>query len=185
MEKLIIAITGKNGSGKDSVADYLVSKYGAEKMVFSDMLREALSIFIDPEDISRSDMAWLSTGLREKYGQGVLAEGMKRRIMLSNKDIVVVSGVRDFGELEMIRSFPNNILIVIEADAEIRWKRMIARQEKADDNISFEAFLDREKLESESMINDLSLKADYRIANNEQKDHLLAEVDKIMENYKK
>ena len=105
MEKLVIGIVGKNGSGKDSVADFLVDNYGARKLVFSDMLKEALSIFIGDDEIGRLDMSWLSTNLRSKYGEGVLAKGMKKRVLSSREEILVISGVRDFGELEMIRSF--------------------------------------------------------------------------------
>lgn len=183
MKKLIIGITGKNGSGKDSVADYLVSKFGAKKIVFSDMLKEALSIFVDSKEISRLDMAWLSTGLRDRYGQGILAKGVKRRILSTAESMVIISGVRDFGELEMIRSFPNSIFICVQADAEIRWKRMVSRQEKSDDEISFNDFLDREKLNSESMIEGLSAEADVLIVNNGQKSRLLEDIDEVLGKY--
>lgn len=185
MEKLVIGIVGKNGSGKDSVADFLVDNYGARKLVFSDMLKEALSIFIDDNEIGRLDMSWLSTNLRDKYGEGVLARGMKRRVSSSKEEILVISGVRDFGELEMIRSFQKNIFIAVKADPEIRWQRMTSRQIKADDKVSFEDFLDREELESEKRIEDLCFSVDYTINNDGEKDSLFVEVDRMLTDYLK
>jgi len=32
--KIVIGVVGANGSGKDTICDYLVEKYKAEKLVF-------------------------------------------------------------------------------------------------------------------------------------------------------
>lgn len=185
MPKIIIGIVGKNGSGKDSVADYLVEKYSARKLVFSDMLREALSIFIDNEKIGRVDMAWFATEMRERYGEGVLALGMRKRVLLSQEDIVVLSGLRDSGELEMLRSFENNCLIAIDAKVETRWKRLQGRNSKADDVVSFEDFIKREALETEKGIDGLIIKADYLITNDGTQEELWSVLDKLMLEKKK
>jgi dephospho-CoA kinase len=180
MEKLIIGIIGKNGSGKDSIGDHVVSHYGAQKLVFSDMLKEALGIFMEEKDIGRTDMAWLATLLRDKYGQGVLVQGMKKRVLASDARISVLSGIRDFGELEMVRSFTKNIVIYVQADQEIRWGRLKKRQSKSDDQVSFEDFLARENLDTEKMIEALSSKADYVLDNNSGVGILLSQVDDIV-----
>lgn len=183
MSKIVIGIVGKNGSGKDSVADYLVTKYTARKLVFSDMLKEALSIFLLENDISRMDMAWLSTALRERYGEGILAKGMKKRIMSSEEEVLVISGLRDFGELEMIRSFDDNLFICVDALPEIRWERMKKRKDKADDMISYEDFLKREDLQSEKNIGLLAREADNLIMNNDSMEVLKKRIDEAMKGH--
>ncbi|BFT94933.1 AAA family ATPase [Minisyncoccus archaeophilus] len=185
MSKIVIGIVGKNGSGKDSVADYLVEKYLARKLVFSDMLREALSIFIDNEKIGRMDMAWFATEMRERYGEGILASGMRKRVLLSQEDIVVLSGLRDSGELDMLRSFESNCLIAIDTSAEIRWKRLQGRNKKADDAGSFVDFMKREDLETEKGIGDLITKADYLIRNDGTQEELWSVLDKLILEKKK
>jgi len=180
--KIIIAITGENGSGKDTASDLLVSRHGAKKLVFSDLLKEALMVFIEKEKIGRSDFAWLSTNLRERFGDGILGHGMKKKIDEAAEKVIVISGVRDFGELEMIRAYHGGILLYVTADIKTRWERLRARNIKADDNVSFEQFAkEKENLPSEIYIRDLGAKADYRIDNDGTKEGLEKKVDEFME----
>ena len=47
---MIIGLLGKKGSGKDTVADYLVSKYGFTKYAFADKIRDILKILFNFTD---------------------------------------------------------------------------------------------------------------------------------------
>jgi dephospho-CoA kinase len=182
-QKIVIGVVGANGSGKDTICDYLVEKYKAEKLVFSDLLREALRIFISKT--GRSDYAWLATILREKYGEGILARSMQRKIDQSLSKIIVIAGVRDRGELRMIESYQKGILVCVKADLKIRWKRVFKRGLKADDKVSFKIFKEiKENLPSEKYIKELSLQADYTFDNNGDLVDLEQNVDKFMENNK-
>jgi len=184
-EKLIVAITGENGSGKDTVSDLLVSKYGAKKLVFSDLLKEALMVFVEKENIGRSDFSWLSTNLRKRFGDGILGHGMKKKIDATEEKLIVISGVRDFGELKMIQSYAGGILLYVTADIKTRWERLRARNIKADDQVSFEQFSkEKENLPSEKHIRALGIKADYRIDNDGNKEDLEKSVDEFMKKIK-
>ena len=41
---MIIGLSGKAGSGKDTIADYLVTNYGYTKFALADAVREAVFI---------------------------------------------------------------------------------------------------------------------------------------------
>lgn len=177
--KIIIGIAGKNGSGKDTAADYLVEKYHAHKLVFSDLLNEALSVFI--EKIGREDNAWLSTNLRSRFGDGVLSAGMKKKIDSSKSSLIVISGFRDLGELAMLREYPGGILLYVSADIRTRWERITKRAVKADDQVSFEQFAnEKEKLPSEQYIEQLGEAADFKVANDGTREQLAKQIDTIM-----
>lgn len=52
---MIVGITGVAGSGKDTAADYLVSKYGFTKVSFAAILKNMLSVAGLPEPSNRDD----------------------------------------------------------------------------------------------------------------------------------
>lgn len=58
---MLIGLSGYARSGKDTVADYLVNKYGFTRMAFADPIREAL-YRLDPKvtfgDMSEISLAW-------------------------------------------------------------------------------------------------------------------------------
>ena len=65
---MIIGISGKLQSGKDTVADYLVKKYGFVRVAFADKLKE----------IARDLFFW--DGQKDDYGRKLLQDiGMKMR----------------------------------------------------------------------------------------------------------
>jgi dephospho-CoA kinase len=68
----------------------------------------------------------------------------------------------------------------VTADQKLRWERTIGRDEKADDNITFEKFEEMERAETEVHIPEIGAKADFVIKNENSLEFLLAEVDKIM-----
>ena len=47
---MIIGLLGKKGSGKDTVADYLVSKYGFTKYAFADKIKDIIKILFNFTD---------------------------------------------------------------------------------------------------------------------------------------
>lgn len=49
-ESIVIGMIGKAGSGKDTVADYVVEKYGFTKIAFADPLKQAVQVIFDVDD---------------------------------------------------------------------------------------------------------------------------------------
>lgn len=94
--KFVVGVVGSIGAGKDTVADYLVDKYGFVKFSTSDVLREEWKKR-QKNDFSRQDMQWMSRKLRSKYQKeqrDILAEKALDNFFSSGKDRGVILGVR-------------------------------------------------------------------------------------------
>ncbi len=181
-EKIIIGLIGESGSGKDTVADYFQEKYGAKLMRFADPLKEILHIFFDK--ISREDQQWLALGLRERFGHDIFPKALKRRID-NETGIVVVNGIRFWEDYEFIKSFDCGHTLYVTADQKLRWERSTKRKEKTDDGASFEKFKEMEMSETEVLVPEIGVKADFIIRNEKDLDYLLSEADRIMNEIRK
>lgn len=66
---MIIGITGVAGSGKDTAADYLVSKYGFTKVSFAAILKNMLSVTGLPEPSKQAKTTLIITCIFQNYCQ--------------------------------------------------------------------------------------------------------------------
>lgn len=179
-EKKIIGLIGEPASGKDTVADYLKEKYGAEVVRYSDPLREGLAIFLDDNKIGRADFTWLSTEIRGKYGNHILSEALVKRTKNSPAPIVVFNGLRIAEDLEFLKTIPGAFSVYVTVDQKTRWERIYGRGEKADDAVSFERFQELERASTEIQIPEIGRYADFKLINDKTKEDLFARVDEIM-----
>lgn len=114
---MIIGLAGKAGSGKDTVADYLVANYGFEKISFSKPLKDMLSAAGFPEPTNRDDketnipgynFSWrhMAQTLGTEWGRVCLDQNFwvdtAMRGVYSNKNYVF-SDVRFENEADAIR----------------------------------------------------------------------------------
>jgi len=177
-KKIIIGLVGESGSGKDTVADYLEEKYGAILMRFADPLRETLSLYV--QNISREDLQWFSFALRNRFGNKVLSEALRKKIDLIDEGIVFINGMRVPEDYGFVKSFPNSYVVYVTLDQKSRWQRIYNRKEKSDDKVSLEKFQEMERAEIEVSIPKIGEKADFRIENTGTKEELFAQVDELI-----
>ncbi len=182
MKKIVIGLLGETGSGKDTVANHLEEKYGAKLRRFANPIKDTLSIFFDK--LSKKDQQWLYLRFRERFGEDILCRAMKKRIDSDKEELIVVNGLRMLCDYDFIKSYENSYVLYVTADEEIRWKRVVSRGEKTDDNISLEKFQEMEKEETEIHIPEMGKKADGTINNDKDVEYLLKETDKFMEEIK-
>ena len=176
-----IGLVGEKLAGKDTVANYLVEKYGAKHIRFSHLLDEILQILNLP--ISRRNEVDLGLGLRKIFGNKVLGSAIIKRALNFKTPLVVINGIR-MNEMEEIKKIGAKI-IYITAPAKIRFKRYQKRHEKADDaTMNFEQFKTQEKEATEVGIPELGEKADYHIDNIGSLEELNRKVDEIINNIK-
>ncbi len=178
-KKIIIGLAGQRGSGKGTAANYLKIRYKAEVRAFSHVLGEILALLLRPG--TRENLQDLATNLRRPFGQGVLVGPLKKFIKQSRAKIIVIDGLRMLKEVEMLRSFKDNLLIYVAAPAEIRFKRLKKSGGKAGkEGVDFKEFLRLDKRETELFIKKIGKKADIIIDNTKTIDNLHKKIDQIV-----
>jgi len=116
----IIGVCGLARSGKDTVADYIESKYGFQKYVMSDVLRDELVKC--NRDVSKRTMLELGNELREAKGLDIVAQMIYERCHDSGK--VSIVGFRSPAEVEFFeRNADEFFLIEVRAPKSSRITR--------------------------------------------------------------
>ncbi len=143
----IIGLTGRNASGKGTVASFLM-KSSFVYHSLSDTLRDELKNR-DLEE-SRENLIKIGNDLRDEGGPGILADLMVPN--LNSLENHIVDSIRNPIEVNSLRrEYPNHkfILIAVDATPETRYERLKQRN-RFGDSSSWEQFLAQEKLEESS-----------------------------------
>lgn len=179
-DKLIIGLVGETGSGKDTVANHINKKYDVTLRRFASPLKKTLRFFT--KKASKDDNAWLYGVLKERFGEDVLHEALRKEINHLERDVICVNGLRMPKDEEFIRSFPNSVIIYVTADQHLRWERTLNRGEKSDDNKPFEDFQEFEATaETEKAVPEIGARAEHKIQNAGTLDDLLSATNDIMD----
>ncbi len=180
MNKKIIGLLGETGSGKDTFGNHIKSKVDSvEVFRFSQPLTDVLGIFF--EKIKKEDQQWLANNLRDRFGEDILSKAIVKKIKESQKELVVLNGVRVSEDFNLIKSL-GGIIVYITAPIEERWKRVRLRGEKGDDGASFEEFLKIGMGRPEQQIKELGGKADFKIENNGNIEDFEEKIDHLINN---
>ena len=185
MTYYIIGLTGRNASGKGTVASLLTEKSFSYHSL-SDTLRTKL---VEEEmEESRDNLIAIGNRLRDEGGPGILADLMRKNIVTPKHH--VVDSIRNPHEVSSLRRKYDNhffCLIAVDAKPEVRFERLSERNRKGDSS-SWEQFLAQEQLEESSdnpnkqqllaTINE----ADYVLDNNGNLEDLENNLQKILDN---
>jgi dephospho-CoA kinase len=179
MSKKIIALTGQMASGKDVTKKYLEQKYGAQSVKFSQILRDVLQRLTIP--LERENLQLLSTILRQNFGEDLLARNIAEDAKKASSNIVILDGVRRLADIEYAKKLGEFVLIKIEADPEIRYKRMVLRNEnQGDGEKTFEQFMKEHEAETEISIPAIMSLATYSLDNNGSIEDLYKQIDELL-----
>lgn len=177
----IIGLVGEKGSGKDTFAKFFKEIIKAKKVVhirFSDLLKQTLKIWDIPQ--TRANLQKLAQVL-EEFGPGTVAHGIEKQIQETNAEIIILDGIRWKPDIELLKKFPNNLLIYITADLKHRFERLKSRGEKTDEaEMSFKQFQREEKAPNELLIPEIGAKADIKIINNGSIEDFEKQVEKLV-----
>jgi dephospho-CoA kinase len=177
-KRVVIGLLGETGSGKDTVARYLKTRYNAHLLRFADPIKETLSLYF--ERFSKDDQQWLAMLLKERFGKDILGKALKPHID-GAEGIVSINGLRFPEDLDFVREFTPSYILYVTAPQKLRWERAHKRGEKTDDGQDFEHFQKMELVPTEVHIPEIGAKADFTIVNDQGLDELLAATDAVME----
>jgi dCMP deaminase len=177
---MIIGLTGRNGSGKTAVAEYLTSR-GFQYYSLSDEIRR--EIRDRGLEITRDLLIKVGNELRGRFGPGVLAERVLK--VLESDHNYVVDSIRSPFEVDVLRRRRDFTLLAVEADEGRRFERSRSRgRESAAQTL--EQFIEEEARELDSndpasqQLNETRRKADLVVTNNGTLEELHRQLDELL-----
>jgi dCMP deaminase len=177
---MIIGLTGKNGSGKTAVCEYLQSR-SFEYYSLSDEIRK--EIRSRGLEITREVLINIGNELRETFGPGILAERILNS--LDHDRNYVIDSIRNPHEVEVLKRRPDFTLLALDADEAIRFERSRKRgRENA--ALTLRQFIEEESRELDSsnpanqQLNATREKADLVVSNNGTLEELHGRLDELL-----
>jgi len=162
MTKLIVCLTGMPGAGKSTIASGLQKK-GFSSINMGDAVRaEAKRRNLEP---TGQNLGKLMLELREKNGQGAVAELIRDQIINSKSDVVVIDGVRSNAEIDVLKKLATVKLLAIHASTDTRYTFLSARH-RSDDPQNRQSFDERDSREIGVGISASIALADETLSNN-------------------
>lgn len=179
---MIIGLTGGNCSGKGEIAKYLNRK-GFQVLSLSDCLREEANKRNLPH--SREILTGLGNELRRKYGSGILAKRVIKKMNRENAEgivDIVIDSIRNPEEINELRKLKNFFLLGVKASLRIRFLRSTKRSRTGDMRTLYK-FKKQEAEENRNKKTNQQLKrciilADRVILNNSTISNLHKKIDK-------
>ena len=178
-QKIIIGLFGPIASGKGEAKRYLQEKYGATEHRFSTMLRDLLTRM--HVEHTRQNIQDVSTILRQRFGEDLLAKVLTEDVKNDNHDLIVIDGIRRMADIRYLQELPGFTLIAIDAEEKSRYERVIKRNENTGDSEkSFTDFQKEENAETELSIPEVMAQARVRFENNGSLPEFLERIDKLL-----
>jgi len=177
---ILLGITGTNGAGKGTVADYLSShgfvSYSVREFLIEEITRRGMPI-------NRDSMIEVANDLRKQHGPSYILDTLYDRAVAAGHDAIIES-VRTVGEVESLRK-RGMYLLAVDADPHIRYDRVKLRKSVTDD-VSFEKFMEDELRESEGVdpgkqnLRHTVALADFTLNNDGTLEDLYAQTEEVL-----
>jgi len=168
------------GAGKSTIADGLKSK-GYDIINMGNAVRtEAKNRNLEP---TGHNLGKLMLELREKNGQGAVAELVTPQIKNSKSQVIIIDGIRSNAEIEVLRKYGTVKLLAIHASTNTRFG-FLKQRGRSDDPQTKENFEERDNREIGVGISNSIALSDETISNNNlTKNELIEHAFKIIESW--
>jgi len=187
----LIAVTGQEGSGKDTYSEHLAEK-GYMHISAGDVIRERARAEGHTDPISRDILSHVGDKLKQEFGPSPITESSLVKYY-NNVDIypagLVISGLRRVGELEAFKKH-GAVVLWIDADIEKRYEHQINRARGDQQNLeSFSEQSNKEYLGATDggsvgvNLQAVEALADCRVTNNSTVEELLVNADDVLAKY--
>ncbi len=150
------------GAGKSTIVAKL-KEQGYQTFNLGDGVRaEAKRRNIEP---TGENLGKLMLELREKNGQGAVAELIKDTIQNSNHEIIIIDGIRSIHEINVLKETGDLKLLAIKALSDTRFN-FLSQRKRSDDPLTREKFEERDNREIGVGLEEIIELADETIENN-------------------
>ncbi len=168
------------GAGKSTIAEGLEPK-GYDIINMGNAVRvEAAKKNLEP---TRSNLGKLMLELREKNGQGAIAELIKPEIESSTANVILIDGIRSNDEIQVLRKFGNVKLLAIHASTDTRFD-FLQKRGRSDDPQTKDHFEERDNRELGVGISNPIALSDNAISNIDlTKDELIENAFNIIQSW--
>lgn len=144
----LIGLAGTHASGKDTIADLLVKKYGFYHVSTGDIFREeAMKRY---GSIERPVLYKTANEIRNTEGYDAVSRRALKRydeVKQDHPNGLVVSGFRAVAEAQVIKDH-GGFLLFVDADADTRFQRLRDRARVEEGTLTREEFNAREEAEN-------------------------------------
>lgn len=168
-----VAVTGYPSSGK-SIATDMADKVGFHTVIMGDHIRQKTKeMWGDRLNRAKNNESnesvstvygKFATQMREKYGNGIVAEWCSEEIKNVDGD-VFIDGMRSPEERYILEDKFDIELIYINSPASLRLERMRNRGRDGEDSFDASDIMDRDQRENEWGLNELVQSAEHTIHN--------------------
>jgi dephospho-CoA kinase len=175
--KIVIGIAGMPGAGK-SVVRQIVKEMDYSVVVMGDVIRlEVKQRRLRP---TPENLGMIMLELRKEKGPAVVADRCIAEIEKSDKDVVVVDGIRSLDEVKAFRRrFPKFALMAIHSSPRTRFERLFRRR-RSDDPRGWDMFLERDLRELSVGLGNAIATADYMVVNEGTRTEFMRETREVL-----
>ncbi len=148
----VIAICGTNGSGKGTVAEYLLSLPSLKDKLTYVRARDLIVAKAKEAGISLENRPDFTNFTEKLYANG---GSLWSEFLKENKDtdkFYILESIRRVREINNIRDIcPDSLIISVDAGSKLRYERIVKRSTETD-HVSYEKFMEEEARESEGVL---------------------------------
>lgn len=151
---MLVGVAGGMCSGKDTVGEYLRSKYGFVLANSSDELRLRMSE--EAVRVSRVTQRQFANECRSRHGSGYFIQcAYDRATAKSSENGIAIISFYTVGEAKYFLTRLNGRLIgVVGPELKARYERLVSRSDGSRDELTYEQFLERDATENSGLSDD-------------------------------
>lgn len=123
VNKILIGLTGSFGSGCHTMSTVLERKHGFRWLKLSEEVRKKAPELRCDEN-NREHLQNVGNYLRQEYGTHYLARAALYKAKNIDAERIVFHGIRNVGEVNEFRKYPNFYLVALDCSKDKRWSRL-------------------------------------------------------------